>query len=276
MRVPTPFIRSIVGCGTFLIPLWSIAATADESTRAGGSDRQILRRDDATGYEFWWYAPEPTGPTKNVSVDDDVEAAGSADEPSRIPLILFLHGGGESGGDPRRILGLGLPKLIEAGRNYPAFVASPHNPGETKFWDDVRLVKLVDSLTRQHPIDHRRIYLTGLSRGGYGAWRAAIQNPNLFAAVVPIAGGGNPPYGFRLTSLPIWAFHGDADRDIPAEESQRMVDATNRAGGQAKLTLYPGVGHDSWSQTYERDDLWRWLFDQRRTDRDQAGKVIEP
>lgn len=181
-----------------------------------------------------------------------------------FPLVLFLHGGGEGGSDIERVKKHGLPKLIAAGEDFPFYVVSPQNPSDKQFWDDQQLIRFLDEVLNAHPIDPTRVYLTGLSRGGYGAWRLAIQNPNRFAALVPISSGGPLPYAKRIKDLPTWAFHGQLDPVIPVEESQRMINAMRKAGGNPKLTIYPDAKHDAWTQAYESDDLYKWLLQQHR------------
>ena len=109
-------------------------------------------------------------------------------------------------------------------------------------------------------MDTRRIYLTGLSMGGYGTWATATRYPDRFAAIAPICGGGEVLLANLLKDTPIWAFHGDADTVVPLSKSQEMVEAVNRSGGNAKLTIYPGVNHDSWTQTYNNDALYEWFL----------------
>lgn len=182
-----------------------------------------------------------------------------------VPLVLFLHGGGEGGNDIEKVKKHGLPKLIEQGKQFPFIVVSPQNPSETQFWDDQQLIGLLDELEAELPVDTSRIYLTGLSRGGYGAWRLAIQNPDRFAALVPISGGGPLPYAKKLKDVPTWVFHGAKDRVIPLAESQRMVDALREADGNVKFTIYPEAGHDAWTETYENPELYGWLLKQKRS-----------
>ena len=229
------------------------AGPAPAPPGAGGPapTRHALIRDDASGLAYWWHEPAPG-------------AGGAAEAGGPRPLLIFLHGGGESGGDPAKVLTHGLPKLIEGGLEVPVWVAAPHNPGENKFWDDTKVAALARSIAAARPVDPARIYITGLSRGGYGTWRCVLQDPDLYAAAVPIAGGGYPPYAFRIPHVPIWAFHGEDDGIIPPSESADMVAAINARGGKAKLTLYPGVGHAGWDETYQNPELWRWLLAQRR------------
>jgi predicted peptidase len=183
------------------------------------------------------------------------------------PLVLFLHGAGERGSDLDAVKTHGPPKLIEAGEKIPAIVVSPQCP-EGSWWthhvDD--LLALLDDLQGRLRVDPDRIYVTGISMGGYGTWALAARAPERFAAAAPVCGGGSAvATAIRVRELPIWAFHGDADAVVPVDESQRIVDAIERFGGsRAKLTVYPGVGHDSWTQTYEDPELWKWLLAQRR------------
>jgi predicted peptidase len=194
---------------------------------------------------------------------------GYAEGSERWPLVLFLHGAGERGSDLAKVEIHGPPKLIAAGQQIPAIVVSPQCPANEWWTADTHLLaleRLLDEIVAKYRVDEDRIYLTGISMGGYGTWALAARQPERFAAAAPICGGGNAlPAGRQLRNLPIWAFHGDADPVVPVAESQRMVDAVRRAGGTlAKITIYPGVGHDSWTQAYEDPALWEWLFAQRR------------
>ncbi|MEM9674692.1 MAG: prolyl oligopeptidase family serine peptidase [Bacteroidota bacterium] len=180
-----------------------------------------------------------------------------------FPLLLFLHGGGEVGENIELVKKHGPPKLIEQGKDFPCIIISPQNP-ENKLWDDGALKQILDEIIATHRVDMQRIYLTGLSRGGFGAWRTAIQYPDLFAAVVPICGGGTPSYVSRLKDVPVWAFHGARDRVIPLSKSVEMVEALQRVGGKVKLTVYPEAGHDSWTETYNNPEVYDWLLSQKK------------
>ena len=189
------------------------------------------------------------------------------DHDGPLPLVLFLHGGGESGDDIERVKKGGVPAMIEAGHEFPAIVLSPLNPETKGFWDEDRLARFLDTFIAQNEVDEDRIYITGLSRGAYGGWRLALENPDRFAAMVVISGAAPEPYSVWMGNLPVWVFHGEDDKPVPVGESQRMVAAINRLGGNAKLTVYPGVGHDAWTQTYANPAVWEWLFAHRRSDR---------
>jgi len=130
----------------------------------------------------------------------------------------------------------------------------------------VELTALVDEIVVKHKIDEDRIYVTGLSMGGFGTWSLAAYTPDRFAAIAPICGGGEPYWAKRFAHVPVRAFHGGKDRLVPPERSQEMVDALAKHDGNAKLTVYPEAGHDSWTETYDDPELYDWLLQQKRSD----------
>jgi len=125
-------------------------------------------------------------------------------------------------------------------------------------------VKAAEALEREFSIDSKRLYITGLSMGGYGTWDALSRWPEKFAAAVPICGGGDPAYARRMKDVPIWAFHGDEDKAVKVQRSREMIEALKAAGATPKYTEYAGVGHDSWTRTYSDPALFKWLFAQSR------------
>lgn len=181
------------------------------------------------------------------------------------PLLVFLHGSGERGDDLELVARNGPPKLIAEGRRFPAIVASPQAPAHAA-WDPHAVQALVDALRQRHAVDDDRIYLTGLSMGGYAVWDTLAAYPDTFAAAVPICGGIGAAIvaAERFAHVPVWIFHGADDPVVPVENSQRIRDALLAAGGAPAMTIYPGVGHDSWVRAYEDPALWAWLFAQRR------------
>ncbi len=191
-----------------------------------------------------------------------------------LPLLLFLHGAGErgkGGEELDRVAIHGPPKLAKAGKDLPFIVVSPQAPeGEgwqaiIEAWQPDILNALLDRLERELNVDKSRVYLTGLSMGGFGSWRFAAANPERFAAVVPICGGGEPDkMAESLAKVPIWAFHGAKDNVVQLEKSQEMVDAVKAAGGEIKFTVYPDAGHDSWTATYDNPEVTEWLLKHRR------------
>lgn len=178
------------------------------------------------------------------------------------PLLLFLHGAGESGDDLAKVKAHGPPKLVERGKDFPFLIVSPQSPG--RGWNPDALAALVDDVCANYRVDESRIYLTGLSMGGYGTWALAASRPDRFAAIAPICGGGNPKDASKLKGLPIWVFHGARDRVVPLERSQEMVDALEEAGADVKFTVYPEAEHDSWTETYDNPALYEWLLSHRR------------
>jgi len=155
--------------------------------------------------------------------------------------------------------------MLAAGFELPAIVVSPQCPLSSQFgWSTPAVLALVDDLCQRHAVDRDRIYLTGLSMGGYGTWAVACEAPERFAAIAPICGGGDPTKADRLVGLPTWAFHGSADRVVPLAQNEAMVRAIEAAGGAPKFTVYDGVNHDSWTRTYDDPAFWEWLLAQKR------------
>jgi predicted peptidase len=187
------------------------------------------------------------------------------------PLMLFLHGAGERGDDLNVVKVHGPPKLIEAGKQFPFVVVSPQCPKD-RTWQAMELTALVDDIVAKYKIDQDRIYVTGLSMGGFGTWLLAAYTPNRFAAIIPICGGGEVISTRRLARLPVWAFHGAKDIVVPLRRSEELVDALKKTGGDAKLTVYPEAGHDSWTATYDNLEVYEWLLAQKRKPASAAGK----
>lgn len=181
------------------------------------------------------------------------------------PLILFLHGMAERGDDLELVKIHGISKIVEQQPDFPFIAISPQCPDETT-WRDHRLALkgLLDEIVTNYAVDVARIYLTGLSMGGYGTWSLAMRYPELFAAIAPICGGGFPEYISRLKDVPVWAFHGAADGVVKLKAGQRMVDALRACGGNVRFTVYPGVEHDSWTQTYDNPELYEWFLQHTR------------
>ncbi len=202
----------------------------------------------------------------------------------RYPLVVFLHGAGERGDDNVVQLKY-LPTWMteEATRErYPCFVIAPQCRTDGR-WVDVAwadrtsspqaagptadmaaAIAALDEVVASEPVDPTRIYLTGLSMGGFGTWDLAARSPERFAAILPICGGYDERTAPRLVKLPIWVAHGAADKVVPVERSQSMVAALKAAGGTPHYVEMPGVGHDAWTPTYRDPAVLAWLFAQRR------------
>ena len=185
------------------------------------------------------------------------------DKQESWPLVLFLHGAGERGDDLEMVKVHGPPKLIAAGKEFPFIVASPQCPKE-KMWEPLELVALLDELSSKYKVNPDRIYVTGLSMGGFGAWRLAAYAPHRIAAIVPICGGGEPGSTRLFSHIPVWAFHGAKDTGVSLDRSQVMIDALVKNGANPKFTIYPEAGHDSWTETYNNPELYEWLLAQKR------------
>lgn len=175
------------------------------------------------------------------------------------PMILFLHGAGERGDDLNKVKVHGPPKIVEAQKDFPFIVVSPQCPAE-QWWSNEVLINLLDDIVSCCDVDAEKIYLTGLSMGGFGTWHLACKYPERFAAIAPICGGGEPVLADRLKEVPVWAFHGARDELIPLKRSEEMVDAVKDCGGDARLTIYAEAGHDSWTDTYNNKELYDWFL----------------
>jgi predicted peptidase len=201
----------------------------------------------------------------------------------KYPLVIFLHGAGERGDDNEKQLIHGMNDFAadEIMTEYPAFVIAPQCPSGEAWGGISRLaksptpdgklspalaatLKAFAALQKEFSIDDQRIYITGLSMGGYGTWDALAKRPELFAAAAPICGGGDTSQVSKFKDIPIWAFHGADDRTVPVERSREMIEALKAAGGNPRYTEYAGVGHNSWAQTYSNPELYAWLFGQRK------------
>lgn len=197
---------------------------------------------------YWLYLPPDYSPT------------------SRYPLLLFLHGMGERGDDLELIKKHGMPKEIEAGRDFPFIVVSPQCPLETVWqYQTTALAALLDDIEAHYAVDPDRVYVTGLSMGGFGTWALAAAYPQRFAALLPICGGGEHHSAALFKHVPVWVFHGDQDDAVPLRRSVEMVEALQAVGGNVKFTVYEGVGHDSWTQTYANPEIYDWLLQHKRT-----------
>ncbi|HEY0548897.1 MAG TPA: prolyl oligopeptidase family serine peptidase [Verrucomicrobiae bacterium] len=198
--------------------------------------------------------------------------AGYKSSGEKWPLLMFLHGVGERGTNLTKITVHGPPKLLKRGTNLPFIVVSPQCPDPVT-WQDDDLLALLDTIIAKYNVDTNRVYLTGLSMGGYGTWSLGSKAPERFAAIAPVCGGGDQirillaskETKMALATMGVWAFHGAKDNVVPLEESQRMTNALMRAGCKdVKLTVYPEAGHDSWTKAYSEPELWDWFLAHKR------------
>ncbi len=201
--------------------------------------------------------------TVKVEMDYLLALPNGYDKQDAWPLVLFLHGAGERGDNLELVKMHGPPKLIGEGKEFPFIVVSPQCP-KGVWWEPIELTALLDQVIKTHNVDEDRIYVTGLSMGGFGTWQLAAYTPDRFAAIAPICGGGEKYWARRFADLPTWAFHGVQDKGVPLIRSQEMIDAMKQQGGEPKLTVYPDAGHDSWTETYNNPEFYEWLLAQKR------------
>jgi predicted peptidase len=205
---------------------------------------------------------------------------------TRYPLVLFFHGSGERGDDNQKQLQHGVRRFAAQASQtqYPCFVLVPQCPthlynqpilwtGERERMHSLKLapeaaiplrtaLELTITIEEKFPIDRDRIYVTGISMGGFASWEALIRYPQKFAAAIPVCGGGDVNYADRIKDILIWAFHGADDSTVPVQCSRSMIEMIRKAGGNPRYTEYPGVGHNSWDLAYAEPELLSWLFSQ--------------
>lgn len=181
-----------------------------------------------------------------------------------IPLLIYLHGGSHRGNDLNKLKGYGLPSLIDKGHNYNFIIASPQCP-DTTYWSRVDWFdSLYNELTSKYRIDKNRVYVTGISMGGYGAWHAAMDFPDKIAAIVPLCGGCNDSLEIcRINHIPVWTFHGTADTTIRINETECLVNRLNNCNGNVRFTRIENAGHDI-TYIFEKQEIYNWLLEQRR------------
>jgi predicted peptidase len=184
------------------------------------------------------------------------------------PIILFLHGAGETGEDGQKQVSVGLGKAIKKQeKTFPFIVVFPQSKKRT--WsagsdDGKRAIAILDDVMKNYKVDPKRQYLTGLSMGGFGTWSAAAVYPDRWAAIAPICGGGDVKAAAKIKDIPTWNFHGDKDKAVNVELSRKMIAAIKEAGGDPKYTEYPGVEHNSWDAAYATPELFPWLLKQSK------------
>jgi len=184
-------------------------------------------------------------------------------ESKQWPLILFLHGMGERGNNLELVKKHGPPKFLENRTDFPFVVVSPQCPDD-RWWVTEDLNAFLDGILDRYHVDRDRVYMTGLSMGGFGTWKLAEEHPEKFAAIAPICGGGEPMTAWRLRDMPVWAFHGGKDSTVPVKRTKEMVEAIRKQGGHPRLTIYPDAGHDAWTQTYDNPKLYDWFLEHKR------------
>jgi predicted peptidase len=204
-------------------------------------------------------------------------------------VVLFLHGSGERGDDNQKQMSQGLPPWLKEHMDFPAVVVIPQAPDDTEWTDEAdanMALAALEQSVKEFKGDRKRLYLTGLSMGGYGSWQIAADNPDKFAAAIIICGGitplpdpegrqlfvhgvpaGKDPFEWtaqKIGKTPVWIFHGGDDNVVPTEQSRKMNAALVKRGAEVKYTEFPGVNHGSWMKAYATPDLWEWAFKHQR------------
>lgn len=243
-----------------LATLFGISATS-----AATPEAREWKAPNGTTVKYRWHAPATIEPGKTY------------------PLVLFLHGAGERGDDNTAQLKHGVNAIIKASESLhqPCFLIAPQCPAD-RWWAPINretmrlseaskpnslleaVLALADATMKQQPADPKRFYVTGISMGGYATWDLLGRAPEKIAAAIPICGGGDPSLVSNFHTIPIHAFHGDADPVVPVKTTREMIEALEKAGGNPRATYYPGVQHDSWTRTYDNIEVIQWLFQQRR------------
>ena len=220
--------------------------------QAGNARRGEYQLDETKTetIDFWFFLPSD----ESAKTDDG------------FPLMLFLHGAGERGDDPERVKSHGPAMLCddpEVAGAWKFITVSPQCKSGMD-WSPLQMIKLIDLVCESYPVDRSRVYVTGLSMGGFGTWGLVANSPDLIAAAAPLCGGYDVKFADKMTKTPIWAFHGTADGAVKYEYSRNLVDAVRAAGNtDVKFTTYPGAGHDVWTRTYDNPELYDWLLSQK-------------
>jgi predicted peptidase len=231
---------------TTLVLLNTASLCAGQTPAPGKQVEQSLKITDSVSVPYLLYLPPDYKSSEK-----------------KQPLMLFLHGRGESNGPLSLVKKWGPPRMVERGDPFPYILVSPQCPRQDSWsrpTQQALLVQLLDFIIKTYTVDEDRVYLTGLSMGGYGSWRLAADHAPRFAAVAPICGAGKTEDAHKLKSLPIWVFHGDQDGAVPFNRSKQMVNAIKAAGGtKIRFTTLEHVGHNSWSSAYALPELYAWF-----------------
>jgi len=191
-------------------------------------------------------------------------------EDTKWPLILFLHGAGGRGDNLDSLKKHGPPKLVEEGKDFRFILVYPQCP-LGQWWSSELLNQLLDEVIGKYRIDQERIYITGLSMGGFGTWDLASKYPDRFAAIAPICGGSHPELAWNIRHIPAWVFHGAKDEVVSVGLSEVMVKAMKKYNPEVKFTVYPEAYHDSWTETYNNPELYEWFLQHKKYKQEPVG-----
>lgn len=266
-----PAILTAISVAPFLLLLHEVGTTV-----CAGAEPQNARKSKSTAPTRNEHYVKHTFKAKDgTAIDYWIMSPTKIEEGRQYPLVLALHG---RGGNTEAATALGSKALRE---QYACFVMAPASTSEGHWARPTGFGKIrkkgrntkamlptaldaVSAFMEKHPIDSDRVYVTGQSMGGAGTYGAMFLRPDMFAAAVPVCGGWDPKDAGKMKDMAVWVFHGDNDKVVPTDYSRNMVEALKKAGGSPKYTEYQGVGHNSWSRTYESSETWKWLFQQKR------------
>ncbi len=294
MRPALPPTRFAACC--LLMSLFSAPINGQEPTaptkEPAVTDSPLTNDQLAEAYEARSVRVSPKKNADPVDFSYRLLKPAGAKPGTKYPLVIFLHGAGERGSDNLAQLKY-LPAWMaeeSARAKYPCFVLAPQCRNDEKWvdiaWSEVKstpqtpqptadmlgAIAAVEETLTGEAVDPQRIYLTGLSMGGYGSWDLAARMPQRFAAMIPICGGADEATAGKIKDLPIWCFHGDTDQAVPVERSRTIIAAIRAAGGEPKYSELAGVGHDSWTPAYRDPAVLDWLFSQKKKDAKAKGR----
>lgn len=240
-------MKNLILSTLFLCSLHLVFAQTDSTAEAKSSTR-LTRQIDKADYPFWLYLPEDSILNDNP------------------PILIFLHGRSLSGTNLDLVRKYGVIKEIEKGRRIPAIVIAPQTPAG-KNWDPTKILTTLRYVQSQYQTDTNRVYVAGMSMGGYGTLNFTGAYPDVVTAAVALCGGGNPNDGCDLASVPLWIQHGNADRAVPISESEKIVRAINACNGgkNLKYTIHPGADHGALERVFRTDEMYDWLFQFNKT-----------
>ena len=232
-------------------------------TKPGAQKMRALDSPSVKDRQWWIKLRQKTGDYQPLKYLLHVPEGYDKDSQKKWPLMLFLHGAGERGDNLDVVKTHGPPKIVQTRKDFPFIVISPQCR-TNEWWMPYELMILVDEVSARYRVDADRVYLTGLSMGGYGTWSTAMTYPNRFAAIAPICGGGDPSEVATIKHIPAWVFHGGKDPVVPVIRGEEMVEALKKIGAPVKCTVYPEAQHDSWTETYNNQELYDWMLKQKR------------
>jgi len=257
------FVRQSMRESMFRDSRGAVLLSALYETKPGDIKMRALAGPAERDREWWVRLKQKTRDYQMLKYLLHIPEAYPNDPQKKWPMIVFLHGAGERGDNLELLKTHGPPKIVQTRKDFPFIVISPQCR-LNEWWSPTEVMMIVDEVCGKYRVDQDRVYLTGLSMGGYGTWQISMIYPDRFAAIAPICGGGDPTQVSRIKHLPIWVFHGGKDPVVPLARAEEMVDALKKIGADVKFTVYPEAGHDSWTETYNNPQLYEWFLSHPR------------